>query len=167
LHGEGRAELGHRAGTGGDVGLGDHELLNKLGKGGMGVVYRARQRSANRVALKVIWPDKLEDLSPAEREKWIERFRSEAQATARIEHDNVVPVYEVGEIDGQLFYSMRYIEGQSLAHVLQEGPIANRRAATYLEALSRGVHYAHSCGILHRDINPKSSSVATSPDRRR
>jgi hypothetical protein len=96
--------------------FGDYVLLAPLGKGGMGVVYRARQRRANRlVALKVIRPDLLEDIPPERRRDLLDRFQTEARATARIQHDHVVTVYEVGEIDGQPFYSMRYIEGRSLA----------------------------------------------------
>src|SRR5262249_57816484 len=82
----------------------DSEVLEKLGQGGMGVVYRARQRSANRiVALKLIRADRLHDLPPEARQQWLTRFQTEAQAAARIEHDHVVAVYEVGEIDGTPF----------------------------------------------------------------
>src|SRR5262249_31176423 len=81
--------------------LGDYELLGELGRGGMGVVYRARQRSAGRlVALKVVRADRLLDLSPENRAIWLERFRTEARAAARIEHEHVVTVYDVGEADG-------------------------------------------------------------------
>jgi len=95
-------------------------------------VYRARQLSADRVvAVKLMRTDRMEDLAPLERDQWLERFQREARIAARVEHEGVVPVYEVGEVDGQFFYSMRYIEGRSLAEVLHEGPLAGRRAAWY------------------------------------
>jgi WD40 repeat protein len=143
-------------GTGVPLVLGDYELLDRLGKGGMGVVYRARQRSANRiVALKVIRPELLEDVPPEQRQEWLRRFRAEGQAAARVDHDNVVTVHEVGEADGQLFYSMRYVDGRSLADMLREhGPMPDRRAAAYLEPVARALHHVHSHGILHRDLKP-------------
>ncbi|HEV3260899.1 MAG TPA: serine/threonine-protein kinase, partial [Gemmataceae bacterium] len=135
--------------------LGDYELLSQLGKGGMGVVYKARQRSANRiVALKVIRPERLEDAPPEQRREWLKRFRAEGQAAARVDHDHVVTVYEVGEVDGQPFYSMRYVEGRSLADVLRDGPVPDRQAAAYLEPAARALHCAHSRDVLHRDLKP-------------
>ncbi|HZU36633.1 MAG TPA: serine/threonine-protein kinase, partial [Gemmataceae bacterium] len=136
--------------------LGDYELLRPLGKGGMGVVYQACQRSANRlVALKIIRPEQLQDLEPQQREPWLRRFRAEGQAAARIAHEHVVTVYEVGEADGQLYYSMRYVEGQNLAQLLKEnGPLPERQAAAYLEPVARAVQAVHEQGILHRDIKP-------------
>jgi WD40 repeat protein len=146
--------------------LGDYDLLQELGRGSMGVVYKARQRSANRiVALKVIRADRLEDVAPEQHKEWLERFRTEAQAAARIEHEHVVTVHEVGEWRAGdvhppvLFYSMRYVEGQSLADMLRDGPLPGRRAATYLEAVARAVHHAHTCGILHRDLKPRNLLV--------
>jgi len=137
--------------------LGDYELLDKLGAGGMGVVYRARQRSANRlVALKVIRPDRLAELAPDTRAETLQRFLTEAQAAARLEHDHIVTVYDVGEANGQPFYSMRYVEGRSLSEILRDGPLDNRRAATFLEPVARAVHYAHEHGILHRDVKPRN-----------
>jgi len=88
--------------------LGDYDLLDKLGEGGMGVVYRARQRSANRtVALKVIRPNTLASLGPKRQQEILDRFRIEAQAAANLEHNNIVTVYDVGEADGQRYFSMR------------------------------------------------------------
>jgi WD40 repeat protein/tetratricopeptide (TPR) repeat protein len=140
--------------------LGDYELLEELGRGSMGVVYKAHQRSANRlVALKVIRADRLEDVSPEQHKEWLERFRTEAQAAARIEHEHVVTVHEVGESAGQLYYSMRYVEGKSLADLLGDGPLPGRGAAAYLEAVARAVHHAHTCGILHRDLKPRNLLV--------
>ncbi len=137
-----------------------YEILGKIGIGGMGVVYRARDLRLNKiVALKVIRPDQLEDLPPEKRQQWLDRFRKEARAAARSEHANVVTVYDVNESHGQRYYSMRYVEGRSLADILRDGPLPNHRAAAYLETVARAVHYIHSCGVLHRDLKPKNILV--------
>jgi serine/threonine protein kinase len=103
--------------------FGDYELLGVLGQGGMGTVFKAHQRAAGRlVALKVVRPDRLEGLTPAQRASWLERFRTEARAAARIDHDHAVPVYEVGETEGRPFYSVRCVDGRSLADLLGDGP---------------------------------------------
>jgi WD40 repeat protein/predicted Ser/Thr protein kinase len=137
--------------------LGDYALLEKLGKGGMGVVYRARQVSADRiVALKIIRPDKLDELVPAKRQEWLERFRREAKVAARIQSDDVVTVYEVGEIAGEHFYSMRYVDGGSLAELIHNGPLDSRRAAKYLQKMASAVAAVHAVGIVHRDIKPRN-----------
>jgi tetratricopeptide (TPR) repeat protein/tRNA A-37 threonylcarbamoyl transferase component Bud32 len=140
--------------------LGDYELLNKLGAGGMGVVYRARQSSANRiVALKVIRPERLAELAADTRTETLQRFLTEAQAAARLEHDHIVTVYDVGEADGQPFYSMRFVEGRSLAEMLRDGLLDNRRAAALMEPVARAVHHAHEQRILHRDLKPANVMV--------
>jgi tetratricopeptide (TPR) repeat protein/tRNA A-37 threonylcarbamoyl transferase component Bud32 len=146
--------------------FGNYESLEEIGRGGMGVVYRARQRTADRVvALKVIRRDRLEQLPRDTHSSALERFRHEAQAAAKLEHENIVTVYEVGEIDQQPFFSMRYVEGRSLAEILREGPMENRRAAAYLEPVARAVHEAHSRGILHRDLKPQNILVDKKTDR--
>jgi WD40 repeat protein/predicted Ser/Thr protein kinase len=143
--------------------LGDYELLSQLGKGGMGVVYRARQRSTNRiVALKVIRSDQLELLTSEERQEWFERFRREGQMAACLEHDHLVTIYEVGKIAGDHFYSMRFVEGQSLAEILRGGPIPNHRSALYLEQIAHALHALHLRGIVHRDLKPRNILVDTS-----
>jgi WD40 repeat protein len=140
--------------------VGDYEILEELGRGGMGVVYRARQKGTDRiVALKFIRSDQLEGMSSDERRVWLERFRREAQAAARIEHPAVVTVYEVGILGNSPYYSMRYIGGQSLAAVLRDGPVSNERAAAYLEPVARAVHAAHAHGIIHRDLTPRNILV--------
>jgi WD40 repeat protein/tRNA A-37 threonylcarbamoyl transferase component Bud32 len=146
--------------------LGDYELLSQLGKGGMGVVYRARQRSVNRiVALKVIRSDQLEQLTPEERQEWSERFRREAEMAACLHHDNLVAIYDVDQIAGVHFYSMRFVEGQSLAELLREGPVANRRAALHLEQVARALHALHIHGIVHRDLKPRNILLDAANDR--
>jgi len=135
--------------------FGDYELIRELGRGAMGIVYLAKQRSVNRrVALKLIRTETLGIEDEKQRAEAAARFRTEAQAAAQIHHDHIVTVYEVGEIDGQPFFSMQFVEGENLSTVLQAGPIDGRRAAEYLEPVARAVHTAHSNGILHRDLKP-------------
>jgi serine/threonine protein kinase len=146
--------------------FGNYELLDELGRGGMGVVYRARQRNADRlVALKVIRLDQLQSLSRDTQTTAVDRFRTEAQAAARLNHDNIVTVFEVGEHQGQQFYSMRYVEGQSLAELVRQKPLECRRAAEILEPVSRAVHDAHSHGILHRDLKPHNILIDAASGR--
>ncbi len=135
----------------------DYELLDVLGEGGMGIVYRARQPGANRiVALKVIRPDRLAAVLPESRQQALQRFRTEARTAAHLEHDHIVTVYEVGETDGQPYYSMRYVDGESLYDRLRRGPLEGRRAAELLEPIARAVHCAHQAGVLHRDLKPRN-----------
>jgi eukaryotic-like serine/threonine-protein kinase len=129
----------------------DYELLEELARGGMGVVYKARQKSLNRiVALKMILPGRLTSAED------LERFRREAEATARLQHPNIVAVHEVGEFQGQHFYSMDYIDGPSLAKRLQQGPFPNRVAARYVMLIARAIDHVHRHGILHRDLKPSN-----------
>src|SRR5215469_13362678 len=129
--------------------LGDYELLEEVGRGGQGVVFRARQKSLNRtVALKVIrlgqWASKAH----------LKRFRLEAEAAARLEHPGIVPIHEVGERDGSCYFSMKFVEGGQLDEVARREPIPIRRAVELIAKVARTVHYAHEHGILHRDIKP-------------
>ena len=129
--------------------LGDYELLEEIGRGGQGVVFRARQKSLNRtVALKVIslgqWASKAH----------LKRFRLEAEAAAKLDHPCIVPIHEVGERDGSCYFSMKFVEGGQLDEVTRRKPMPIRRAVELIAKVARTVHYAHEHGILHRDIKP-------------
>jgi serine/threonine-protein kinase len=131
--------------------FGDFELLEELGRGGMGVVYRARQVSLGRiVAIKMVLRGEL--ASPAD----LARFRAEAQSAARLDHPHIVPVYEVGECGGQPYFTMKYIAGTTLARRLAEGPVAPREAAALLAPVCQAIHFAHQQGVLHRDLKPSN-----------
>jgi tRNA A-37 threonylcarbamoyl transferase component Bud32 len=131
--------------------FGDYELLEEVARGGMGMVYKARQKGLDRiVALKMILPDRLGNAED------LHRFRIEAEATARLQHPHIVTVYEVGEIAGQLFYSMDFIDGPSLSKLVAHGPIAASQAARYVRTIAQAMHHAHNNRILHRDLKPSN-----------
>ena len=129
--------------------FGDYALLEEIGRGGQGVVYRARQKSLNRtVALKVI------GLGQWSTTPHLRRFRHEAEAAARLEHPQIVPIYEIGERDGSCYFSMKFVEGGQLDQIVRREPMSTRRAAELLVKIARTVQFAHEHGILHRDIKP-------------
>jgi formylglycine-generating enzyme required for sulfatase activity/predicted Ser/Thr protein kinase len=133
------------------VGLSDYELLSEVARGGMGVVYRARQRSLNRVvAVKMILAGHLAS------DEDVQRFRSEAEAAANLQHPNIIAIYEVGESDGQHFFSMQFVEGRSLAELIREKPLSAEEAATVVVTMAEAVDFAHGQGILHRDLKPSN-----------
>ena len=129
--------------------LGDYEVLNEIGRGGMGVVYRARQLGLNRiVALKVLLH------GPFASGEFRERVRNEARVVATLRHPNIVAVYEVGEQSGSHFIALEFIDGPSFATLARERPLPAKRAANYLKIIAEAVDYAHRNGVLHRDLTP-------------
>jgi serine/threonine protein kinase/Tfp pilus assembly protein PilF len=129
--------------------FGDYELLEEIGRGGQGVVFRAWQRSLNRtVALKIIGSGQWAS------DAHLKRFHREAEAAAKLNHPQIVPVYEVGERDGRCYFSMRFVEGGQLDEVIDRGPMPVRQAVELIAKVARTVHHAHEHGILHRDIKP-------------
>ncbi len=117
----------------------------------MGVVFRARQISLNRtVALKMILAGQLAD------ERDVKRFYTEAEAAAQLDHPGIVPIFEVGQHEGQHFFSMAFVEGRSLAERLADGPMPPREAAALLLDVTRAIEYAHSRGVIHRDLKPSN-----------
>ncbi len=134
--------------------FGDYELLHEIAHGGMGVVYKARQVSLNRVvAVKMILRGNL-----ASNED-IERFTREAKAVAKLTHPQIVVIHDVGRCDDQYFYSMEFVEGRSLADVIRSGPVSGRKAAEYVEQVARAIHFAHQNGVVHRDVKPSNVLV--------
>src|SRR5262249_32834830 len=131
------------------VQLGPYDLLEKLGKGGMGIVYKARQRNLNRlVALKRILAGAC--ASPQE----VARLHVEARDLARLRHPNIVQIYDTGEEENCPYFSMEFVDGGNLARQLDGAPLPSRRAAELVERLAEAMHHAHQQGIVHRDLKP-------------
>ncbi len=129
--------------------LGEYLVLELIARGGMGVVFKARQLGLNRiVALKMIRSGALAD------DAEVLRFYAEAESAARLDHPGIVPIYDVGQVGGHHYFSMGYVEGSSLADDLRDGPLLPRRAAEIIRAVAAAVEYAHEQGIIHRDLKP-------------
>jgi WD40 repeat protein/predicted Ser/Thr protein kinase len=131
--------------------VGDYELLEELGRGGMGVVYKAHQKSLGRiVAVKMLLAGRFAD------EEFVTRFRGEATAAAGLRHPNIVAIHEVGCEAGQHYFSMDYVAGRTLADITRDGPLPARRAAEYVRTLAVAMQHAHQHGIMHRDLKPSN-----------
>jgi TolB-like protein/tetratricopeptide (TPR) repeat protein len=129
--------------------FGNYELIAEIARGGQGVVYRARHKSLGRiVALKMI------GLGAWATEKNLKRFRAEAEAAANLDHPQIVPIYEIGQVENQHYFTMKLIEGRSLKELVADGPLAPRTAAELVATLACAIQHAHQRGILHRDLKP-------------
>ncbi|MHC1766450.1 MAG: WD40 repeat domain-containing serine/threonine protein kinase [Verrucomicrobiia bacterium] len=138
--------------------LGNYDLLERIAQGGMGVVYKARHIGLDRVvALKMIRGGIL--ATP----KDVERFQREARAAARLHHPNIVTIHDIGEQDGQHYYTMDYVVGENLADLARVKPFSPREAAKMTAGIAAGIHYAHQHGVLHRDIKP--ANVILTPEQ--
>jgi|GEM_PF-4400915 len=145
--------------------FGDFDLVEEIARGGMGVVYKARQRSLNRtVAVKMVLAGQFA------RPDDVLRFRVEAEAAAQLQHPGIVAIHQVGDIDGQQYFVMDFVDGPSLAALVRDHPLPPQAAAEIVRAVAEAIHYAHSKGILHRDLqsreNPSRASVAAGLRRR-
>jgi serine/threonine protein kinase/WD40 repeat protein len=131
--------------------VGNYELLEEVARGGMGVVYRARQTTLGRiVAVKMILSGRFAT------EQDVQRFQAEAQSAAALRHPNIVAIHEVGQHEGWHYFSMDFVEGRDLAAILRERPLPARKAAVYVRQIAEAIHYAHLHGTLHRDLKPSN-----------
>jgi WD40 repeat protein len=142
--------------------FGAYELLEEIARGGMGIVFKARQVSLNRlVAVKMILSGGFAS------EHLIRRFRAEVTTAALLQHPNIVAIHEVGVHEGQHFYSMDYVQGQNLTQLVRNRPVPTARAARYVRTVAQAIHYAHEQGVLHRDLKPSNVLVDAATDEAR
>ena len=131
--------------------VGNYELLEEIARGGMGVIYKARQTTLGRtVAVKMIVAGRLAT------EEEVQRFLVEAKAVAGLQHPNIVAIHEVGQHEGWHYFSMDYVEGRDLAKILRENVLPAKQAAGYVRQMAEAIHYAHQQGTLHRDLKPSN-----------
>jgi tRNA A-37 threonylcarbamoyl transferase component Bud32 len=141
--------------------FGDYELLDEIARGGMGIVWKARQTSLKRdVALKMIRNGALAGSDE------VARFLREAEAAANLQHPNIVAIHEVGEHGGQHYFSMDYVSGRDLGAIVKDGPLSPRSAARYVKIIADAVHFAHQRGTLHRDLKPQNVLIDASDQPR-
>src|SRR2546422_169981 len=139
--------------------FGEYELLNEIARGGMGIVYRARQRSLNRiVAVKVLLFGEFSS------DDFVRRFRAEAEAAASLQHPNIVAIHEVGQHEDRHYFSMDFIEGENLDALVKRRPPGIRQAAACLKTIAEAIYYAHRQGILHRDLKPSNILIDANGD---
>jgi len=142
--------------------FGDYELLEEIARGGMGVVYRARQVSLDRiVAVKMLLA------GPLATKDFVQRFRTESAAAASLQHPNIVAIHEVGFAQGQHFFAMDFVEGLTLAQLVAKGPLPARQSATYLKTIAEAIHFAHERNVLHRDLKPSNVIIDSATDQPR
>jgi eukaryotic-like serine/threonine-protein kinase len=135
--------------------IGDYEVIEEIARGGMGVVFRARQKTLDRiVALKMIRAGSLAHSAE------LARFRAEARVVASLQHPNIVAVHEVGEHEGHPFFSMEFVAGRTLDEIVRDQPLSPRRAAGYVQQIAAAIQHAHERGVLHRDLKPSNVLIA-------
>ncbi len=143
--------------------FGKYTLLGQLGRGGMGAVYRAKQRTTEReVALKIA---EVQSLSPQGKKLMVERFDQEARTAAALAHDHIVPIFDVGSVDGKPYIAMQLVEGGDLGALSKEEPFTSKTAAQYMSGIARGMAAAHAKGMLHRDIKPQNVLIDRTKNR--
>jgi len=154
--------LGQDAGVFCQRRFGDYELLEEIARGGMGVVYRARQVSLGRiVAVKMLLAGRTGT------KDFVQRFRTESAAAASLQHPNIVAIHEVGFAEGQHFFAMDFVEGLTLGQLVAKGPLPSRQAATYLKTVAEAIHFAHERNVLHRDLKPSNVLIDSATDQPR
>ena len=136
--------------------IGNYELISELGEGGMGIVYKARQATLDRiVALKVLLPNL------SRKERFVQRFMREAKNAATLDHPNIITIYEVGEDKGSYYFSMKYVQGEDLDQLMERGPLSVDDAAAVVLQVAGGLAHAHERGVIHRDIKPANIILDT------